>query len=148
MDVRFITPEQTWSLRHRVLRPHQTLAECDYAGDRDPRNFHLGTFIEEVLVSIGTFHAEANAMLPATKPYRLRGMATDPELRSRGSGSALVSFGVQHLRSTGGDLLWFHARSGAIGFYRKLGFDLHGDVFNVPGLGEHHLMFKRLDSEV
>jgi ribosomal protein S18 acetylase RimI-like enzyme len=139
-----IRPEDTWSLRHRVLRPHQTLADCDYPGDRDPANFHLGvldtTRAPNTVVCIGTFHAELNHELPGTHHYRLRGMATEPELRGQGLGALLLRDAFTRLKQRGADHLWCHAREGAIAFYTKLGFMSHGELFDVPGIGRHLVM--------
>lgn len=142
--VRPIRPEDTWSLRHRVLRPHQTLADCDYPGDRDPANFHLGVLdtarIPPAVVCIGTFHAERNPDLPGMHHYRLRGMATAPELRGQGLGALLLRDAFERLRERGADRLWCHAREGAIAFYTGLGFLGHGELFEVPGIGRHLVM--------
>ncbi len=139
-----IRPEDTWSLRHRVLRPHQTLADCDYAGDRDPVNFHLGVIntatTPPTVVCIGTFHAERNQELPGTRHYRLRGMATEPLLRGQGLGALLLRDAFKRLKELGADHLWCHAREGAIPFYTKLGFSAHGELFDVPGIGRHLVM--------
>jgi len=142
--VRPIRAEDTWELRHRVLRPHQTLADCDYPGDRDPANFHLGVLdtarSPSVVVCIGTFHAEADPTLPGLHHYRLRGMATEPALRGRGLGAMLLRDAFARLRERGADRLWCHAREGAIAFYTSLGFTAHGAPFEVPGIGPHLLM--------
>lgn len=142
--VRPIPPEDTWSLRHRVLRPHQTLADCDYPGDRHPANFHLGvldtTPSPHAVVCIGTFHAEQNPDLPGAHHYRLRGMATEPHLRGQGLGGLLLRDAFERLRQRGADRLWCHAREGAIAFYTRLGFLGHGELFEVPGIGRHLVM--------
>lgn len=140
-----IRPEETWSLRHRVLRPHQTLADCDYPGDRDPANFHLGVLdtatAPPAVVCVGTFHAERSHELPGTRHYRLRGMATEPLLRGQGLGAMLLRDAFTRLKGLGAEWLWCHAREGAIPFYTKLGFTGHGELFEVPGIGRHLVMY-------
>lgn len=144
MRIQFIKAKDTWPIRHRVLRPHQTLEDCDYPNDRNPESFHLGVFEEDQLVGVGSFYAEKHEALKGWKQYRLRGMATLPEVRGAGHGAALVRFAMEHLRAQRADLLWFNARSNALGFYAKLGFTVFGDAFHIDGIGEHFLMQQRL----
>ena len=43
-DVRKIKIEDTYALRHQILRPHQTIDQCRYPGDFDELTAHLGIF--------------------------------------------------------------------------------------------------------
>lgn len=144
MRIRFLKAQDTWPLRHRVLRPHQTLEDCDYPNDRNPESFHLGVFIGEHLIGIGSFYGEKNDALKGWKQYRLRGMATHPEFRGQGAGAKLIRFAIEHLRAQRGDLLWCNARENAKVFYEKLGFSTHGEPFSIEGIGEHFVMQRRL----
>jgi ribosomal protein S18 acetylase RimI-like enzyme len=144
MTVRLITPDETHALRHLVLRPHQALADCDYPGDRDPHSFHVGVFEQDQLISIGTFHKVPEPKLPGTDQYRLRGMATHPDHRSKGVGTQLMQFAIEQLITQKADVLWCHARINAIAFYKRLGLAIEGPQFNVPGIGEHYLMYRKL----
>ena len=144
MRIRFIKAQDTWGLRHRVLRPHQTIEDCDYPNDRNPESFHLGVFIGEHLIGIGSFYAEKNDALKGWKQYRLRGMATHPEFRGQGAGAKLIRFAIEHLRAQRADLLWCNARENAKGFYEKLGFGTYGESFSIEGIGEHFVMFHRI----
>jgi ribosomal protein S18 acetylase RimI-like enzyme len=144
MRIKFIKAPDTWPLRHRVLRPHQTIEDCDYPNDRNPESFHLGVFIGEHLIGVGSFYAEKNDALRGWKQYRLRGMAMHPEFRGQGAGAKLMRFALEHLRAQRADLLWCNARESAKGFYTKLGFAIQGDAFSVEGLGEHFVMHHRL----
>ena len=144
MRIKFIKAADTWSLRHRVLRPHQTIEDCDYPNDRNVDSFHLGVFIGEHLIGIGSFYAEKNDSLKGWKQYRLRGMATDPGFRGQGAGGKLIRFAIEHLRAQRADLLWCNAREYAKGFYDKLGFAVHGAPFTIEGIGEHFVMQRRI----
>src|SRR5947207_2734781 len=117
-----ISPEKTYSLRHSVLRPHQPLNECLFPGDDDPTNFHLGTFFDEKLVSIGSFYQESTPKLTCSIQYRLRGMATDPKFRGKGFGAQVIYSAYPLLNDRKCQALWFNAREVAFGFYEKLGF--------------------------
>lgn len=141
-EIKFIIPLQTWDLRHRVLRPHQTLAECVYSQDELINSFHVGAFLNEKIVCVASFHFEENPNLPAENPFRLRGMATDPAFHKQGLGKMVMQFGQEELFRKKCDLLWFNAREIAFPFYEKLGFKYLGPLFDMPGIGPHKVMYK------
>ena len=143
MIIRFIKARDTWPLRHKVLRPHQTLEDCDYPNDRNPDSFHLGAFVGDHLIGVGSFYKEKNDSLSGWIQWRLRGMAVDPDHRARKLGSALLDFALDHLRSQGADLLWCQARETAIAFYEKHAFQKHGERFDIEGIGGHYVMYRK-----
>lgn len=141
-----IPSSETWNLRHRVLRPlPANAAECAFPGDEDPGTFHLGAFLDGKLVGIATFMQEPFAKAPEARlPVRLRGMASDPDFRRRGIGRALVQEGERKLTAKGSNLLWFNAREVAFPFYEALGYVYASEMFDIPGVGPHRVMFKPL----
>lgn len=143
MQIRFIRANDTHALRHQVLRPHQSIEEVDFPNDRSPDSFHLGAYLRGELVSVASFHRERHEQLLGWKQYRLRGMATRPDLQGKGIGKRIVRFALEHLHGQGTDLLWCHARVGAAPFYERLGFRIHGGIFEVPGVGPHYVMHIR-----
>lgn len=140
MRVAFINARDTWPLRSKVLRPGQPITECDYPNDRAPDTFHLGVLEEDVIIGIGSFYRERHDSLRGWKQYRLRGMAVDPAWQGKGTGSTLMRFGIDHLRAIKADLLWCNARDNALDFYLGLGMRVHGEGFDIPGIGPHHRM--------
>jgi len=42
------------------------------------------------------------------------------------------------------DLIWFNARTAAVGFYQKLNYQPPDKSFDIKDVGEHYLMFKKL----
>jgi GNAT superfamily N-acetyltransferase len=76
--------------------------------------------------------------------WRLRGMATAPELRSTGVGGAVLDAAVAHAASAGGALVWCHARVPARRFYERAGFRVHGDEWVDPEIGPHVAMWRPL----
>src|SRR6218665_585884 len=85
MRIRFIKAADTHALRHRVLHPDQPMEEVDFPNDRNPDSFHLGVSIGNHLVCVASFYNERNAQLLGWKQYRLRGMATHPDMRGQGA---------------------------------------------------------------
>ena len=47
VEVKPITAEDTYAIRHSVLRPHQTIEDCKYDQDSVKGAFHLGGFTTE-----------------------------------------------------------------------------------------------------
>ncbi len=45
VEVKPITAEDTYAIRHSVLRPHQTIEDCKYDQDSVKGAFHLGGFL-------------------------------------------------------------------------------------------------------
>ncbi|MCH8318681.1 MAG: GNAT family N-acetyltransferase [Bacteroidetes bacterium] len=74
--------------------------------------------------------------------WRLRGMATIPEVQNQGCGSALLSECIKHVKKNGGAEFWCNARIGAVKFYEAHGFVCIGDVFEIAGIGQHFVMVK------
>ncbi|MEO8066066.1 MAG: GNAT family N-acetyltransferase [Flavobacteriales bacterium] len=144
MRIAFIKANECWPLRHQVLRPHQTLEDCDYPNDRNPDSFHLGAYVGSRIVGIGSFYREKQETLVGHMQWRLRGMAIHPEFRGVGAGAQLLRFGLDELKAKRADVLWCQAREGAAGFYTKLGFAFKGDAFMLEGIGVHFIMYKPL----
>ncbi len=132
----------TWPLRQLVLRPGLPMEACAFPHDDDVGTFHLGAWADDALVGIASVYAEPCAQLPATRPFRLRGMAVHPDRRGLGVGALLVAEALNTVRAAGGDLLWCNARTSASGFYTRLGFAMFGEAFELPGIGPHHLMHR------
>ncbi|MCE3013501.1 MAG: GNAT family N-acetyltransferase [Proteobacteria bacterium] len=142
MKVLRVSVRDTYPLRHQMLRPHGTLADCVFKGDDDELTFHLGAFIDGKLVSVASFYFENKDIFEAAHPYqyRLRGMATLPEFQGQGLSSALLKTAFPLIKQNQCTLLWCNARVSAEGFYQKVGFKGQGDVFPIPTIGDHRLM--------
>jgi GNAT superfamily N-acetyltransferase len=144
LEVRKIKPEETYSLRHRVLRPHQTVEDCMYDTDHEEYGFHVGAFDQGRLISIASFCIEKNPDFSIEKQYRLRAMATLEEFRKVGAGRAVVNYAENLIKKQGADVLWCKGRTTVQEYYQKLGFQPHGDVFDYPPIGPHIVMYKKL----
>jgi predicted GNAT family N-acyltransferase len=126
-------------LRLRVLRPGQPRSSVDHEHDYWPDTFHVGAFDPDgVVVACATLYPEPN---PQGRPgWRLRGMATAPEVRGKGYGAGVLRFGIDEVRNRGGSLVWCNARAGAVWFYERLGFIVVSDEFEIPPIGPHYVM--------
>jgi GNAT superfamily N-acetyltransferase len=144
MKVVWIKPDDTYPIRHQVLRTNQPIESCFFPGDFDEKTFHFGIIVEKKLVSVASFYFEPHTHFTDHYQYRLRGMATLPEQRSQGFSRSLLQTAIPVIRQNQGTLLWCHARFSAIGFYESSGLKKFGDVFEIEGLGLHQLMFIHL----
>lgn len=141
-EIELVSAAETWPLRQRVLKPFLRESECVYPEDEFKTTFHLGLFHNDKLLSVATFMQESSPHFSAGFPYRLRGMATDMAYRSQGFGGILLRNGIEKLKSRRCDLLWCQARVMAFSFYKKLGFHFHGELFELPNIGAHKVMYK------
>ena len=142
--IRRITAAETRPLRQRVLRPHQTLEELAYPGDDASETVHFGGFAGEVLVAIASLYHEAPKDRDEPQAWRLRGMATAPEVRGGGYGGHVLEASVEHALFHGGSFVWCNARVPAAEFYRHHGFRVEGGVFDLAGFGPHVYMARTL----
>ena len=147
-QVEIIHPEDTYDLRHRVLRPHQPIADCQYPGDFTGTTFHLGIKGSETFVCIGSFFLEKHMDFQDDTQIRLRGMATDPLLKGKGFGRTLIQAAEEILLQRSAPFIWCYAREKAFDFYTKVGFKFHGPFFELPGIGRHKVMFKHLKNSI
>lgn len=135
-----ITAEQTRPLRRTILRPGQPPEAAVYPDDAAAGSVHFGAFKAAELVGIVSFSREAWAGAPDEPAARLRGMATREDARGAGFGVALFEAGYRWAEASGLVRIWCNARSSAAGFYRRIGFEPHGQEFEIEGIGPHFVM--------
>jgi GNAT superfamily N-acetyltransferase len=134
VQVRPIPIDQTRALRHAILRPHQSVEYL--VAHESPDAFAVGAFDPaEALVAVGL-------VMPDGDPgsWRVRGMATLPEARGRGAGSAILQALLQHALANGATRVWCNARIPARTLYEHAGFSVISEEFEVPQIGPHLVM--------
>ena len=132
----------TYSIRKEVLRKNMTLSH-EMKGDHESDALHLGVYERDKLVCIGSFMKAARIDLEG-RQYQLRGMATIDTAQGKGYGKLLLQEAEAILKSKDIDILWCNARVVANDFYKKMGYQVMGDVFEAPQIGPHYVMFKKL----
>jgi GNAT superfamily N-acetyltransferase len=120
-------------LRQAVLRPHLTLEEM--IDSEPPSAYAVGAFDDRGLVGVGLIGPEGS---PGA--WRVRGMATAPEARGRGAGSAVLGALLDHAWAGGAREVWASVRTPARGLYERAGFYADSEVYDVPPLGPHIVM--------
>jgi len=73
-------------------------------------------------------------------------MATSPDVRGRGFATAVLDASVGHVAAEGGGELWCNARVPALGFYRRGGFEVEGEEFDIDGIGPHVVVTRTVDA--
>jgi GNAT superfamily N-acetyltransferase len=132
--VRQIPVAQTRPLRHAVLRPHESIEYL--IAHESPDVFAAGAFDGgERLVAVGFVGPEGEQ-----GAWRVRGMATAPEVRGRGAGSAILAALLEHARDRGATRVWCNARVRARSLYERAGFTVTSEEFDVTQIGPHYVM--------
>ena len=142
--IKEITAQDTYPVRHPVLRKGKPITTCAFQGDTLASTIHLGFFLEEHLVGVATFLDQQHVLFKELNQYQLRGMAILEEHQKKGFGIQLLKAGEALLKIKNTERLWFNARAHATSFYQKLGYVKVGDEFNIPDIGAHYLMTKTL----
>jgi ribosomal protein S18 acetylase RimI-like enzyme len=78
------------------------------------------------------------------KSFQIRGMAVLTYYQKQGIGEALVCEAENFCFTQKATLIWFNARSSAIGFYKKIGYESRGIEFEIKDVGPHYLMCKQI----
>ena len=76
--------------------------------------------------------------------YQLRGMATDTPFFGKGYGAELIKYAVDYIKAAKAEYIWCNARTSAINFYKKQGFEIVSEEFEIPGVGPHYIMILNL----
>ena len=145
LQIRLIPPEMTYSIRHKILRPHQDIEDSKYPSDHEEGSFHVGAFLDDKLVTVVSFCLEKHPDFPEKAQYRLRAMATLDDYRMLGAGRLAVRFAEEIISDKGTDLLWCKGRTSVQKYYENLGFKAHGEAFDYPPIGPHIIMYKKLE---
>ena len=140
--IRFIKTADTLPIRSSVLQNGKDEQLCINPEDDKADSFHLGYYDESgKLCAVLTIHQTNHPKLPHTG-YRLRGMATIPEVRRKGYAKELLNAAIEHLKTQlHADYLWMIAREVAYPFYEEMGFEYFSDEYEIEGIGKHTEMY-------
>ena len=145
MDVKQIDFRDTYPIRHKMLRPGRPIETCHFEGDDDDLTFHLGAYVDETLASVASFFLKSHpSITDEAHQYQLRGMATLPEHQRKGLSRALLKTAFPIIQNNHVKLVWCNARVEAAGFYETVGFKKVSDIFEIPDVGPHYLMVKKI----
>lgn len=145
--------DEVVALRTAVLRPGQTTPAA-FAEDDDAIHVAVrkADAFGQSVVGVATAYPEAppaalRGAIPQTAfapgaAFRFRGMASAESVRGQGVGAAVLRGVFREARGAGGSVVWCNARTGAAGFYERMGMAAVGDPFDIPGIGPHVVMWR------
>ena len=142
IEIKRIKAEKTYTIRREVLRNNMDLPYTFY-GDNEKDTFHLGCYLNSQLIGVVSFMPSSSKDLKG-KQYQLRGMATLQNFQGKGYGKEMIFFGLTILKEKQTDVVWCNARIAAVKFYHKVGFQKLGSEFEIPKIGGHFVMFKKI----
>jgi predicted GNAT family N-acyltransferase len=145
IETRPIRAADTYDLRHRILRPHESRSLRAHPSDSAPGALHIGSFLNGQLIGIGSIVPEPRDNAPQPTSWRVRGMAVLEDVRGTGAGGKILQALIDHARAQSLPAeIWCHGRANVQGFYERFGFAQEGDLFDQPGTGPHVLLVKTL----
>jgi ribosomal protein S18 acetylase RimI-like enzyme len=136
-EIRVVWAADTAPLRQQVLRPYLTVEQVVEESDDAPS---IAVYDGERVVACASVREEPMPDDPRAGDWRLRGMASAPDVRGQGHGAAALTYALDYARERGGQRVWCNARKGAVGFYERYGFTTIGEEFDVGVIGPHYLM--------
>lgn len=145
LQIKKISAIETYPIRLEVLRKNIPLP-YEFNGDFDETTFHLGAFKNDKLIAVSSFMKSSNEHLSGAQ-YQLRGMATLKEFQGFGAGKLMMQEVFSILIKLNINYLWCNARIIAVDFYKKQGLQTMGKKFEIPYVGEHYVMFKKIINE-
>lgn len=141
MQIVEISADETLSLRSNILRPGLKVEQCNYPGDTDNSTHHLGCYVNKELVGIVSIYERSNPELHNNGcGFQIRAMATSEAVRGKGIGASLLKAALELAIKSGADYIWANARASAIGFYKKAGYKIDSEEFQIEGVGAHFLI--------
>ena len=134
---RFIAEAESRALRSAFLRPGLPLSAYPPV-----EAIHGGAFAGPDLIGSAGLLRQDLAENGLTEGWRLRGMITHPDWRSRGIGAQILGFISAEAVRRGARHIWCHGRTAALDFYRRQGFIAVGAEFMVAHTGPHFVMLR------
>lgn len=143
-NIKQIPSEETYIVRHPILRAGHPIESCIFDGDNLQTTFHFGVFSKEKLLGVCSFFKKNNPLFSENSQYQLRGMAIVESYQKQGLGQLLLKHAENILKTKHADLVWCNARETATRFYIKNGYEIIGEPFNIEAVGIHYVMLKLL----
>ncbi|WP_247236493.1 GNAT family N-acetyltransferase [Telluribacter sp. SYSU D00476] len=135
MTIQEITPEDTWSIRQRVMWPDKPIDFVKISDD--DQGLHYGLFRNERLASVISCFVNQDEM-------QFRKFATLVEEQGQGLGTHLLNHVLDVAREKGIRRIWCNARRDKTSFYARFGLHTTGTSFTKEGI-EYIVMERSLE---
>lgn len=142
--VKAVPVEDILPIRSQELREGQTIEQCRFEEDEAETTVHLGLFNEGKIIGCVTIIKKDHPQFSEDNQYQYRGMAVTKAYQGNAIGNLLLNKADRILMDRGSSFIWIHARETALNFYRRNGYNVVGASFDIPNIGKHYLMYKRL----
>lgn len=143
-EIKKINFNETFPVRHPVLRAGKPVESCFFDGDDLISTVHFGLFDNSKLTGVISIFRNKNSTFRAENQFQIRGMAVLKESQRKNFGKQLLQQGESYILSQKGNLIWFNARENAVPFYQNSGYEIWGDPFEIKDIGTHYIMYKKL----
>jgi ribosomal protein S18 acetylase RimI-like enzyme len=144
IEIQKISAQETYVVRHPVLRKGKPIASCHFESDDLPSTQHFGLYKNDKTEGVISLFDNNHSFFEETNQMQIRGMAVLENNQGKGFGRLLVTYCEELLKSQKTGLIWFNARENAVGFYQKMGYEIIGNAFDIPDVGIHYVMWKKL----
>ncbi len=146
IEVHEVFQEQTLGLRTQILRPGSAPDARLFGVEDAEETRHFAAFDGEEMVGACYIVRRAAPFDALARAWQLRGMAVQTTRQGQGIGAQIVAHVEAEARRADIEILWFNARRVALGFYARLGCAPRGEEFEIPVVGPHTVMWKRLNA--
>ena len=136
--------EDVIKIRHQILRSGQPRSSCYYPEDSYKKTIHYAAFINKQIIGCASVYKESHPDFSLRQSWRIRGMAVKERLQGQNIGTQLLETCINHAVKMKGDVIWCNARDNTVKFYKRSGFKVIGDEFELPNIGPHFLLAKNL----
>lgn len=139
--IRTASAREVLDLRHRVLRAGLPREEASFDGDDGSQARHFAALDQTgAVVGCATIMPSDWKGKPA---WRLRGMAVEEGWRLKGVGGALlraIETSIAPHAELPAPQLWCNARTPAVEFYKRNGWVIASEEFDIETAGPHFRM--------
>ena len=129
-----------YALRHRILRAPWGEPEGSEVDNIEDQCFHVMVIDDEKVVGVGRLQYNT------VEQAQIRYMAVDAAYEGHGIGRMIVNALEQEAANNNISMVVLDAREPAVGFYRKLGYQLETKSYLLFGEIQHYRMKKSLNA--
>jgi len=129
-----IFPALTWRIRQLAMYPEKEITDMELPEDWD--GMHFGLYHQYELTGVVSLFIDGTTA-------QFRKMAVLPNDQGKGFGLQLLQYLVDYCKSQGIKNLWCNARTSAIGFYKKIGFEIVGEPYE-----RNKIMYIKMEIEL
>ncbi len=142
--IKKISSNDTFLVRHPILREGKPIESCQFDGDELETTVHFGLFINQNLIGVVSVFKKNNVIFNTENQYQIRGMAVLQDYQRKGYGEMLLKHSEDYVKNQFGTTIWFNARENAVTFYEKINYIKIGNPFHIADIGIHHVMKKEI----